>query len=57
MAAYHKAPRIYLGLAVPAIEALVAEWRAALDLPARVALAADLWGTATCMRAASPRCS
>lgn len=43
MAAYHKAPRIYLGLAVPAIEALVAEWRAALDLPARVALAADLW--------------
>lgn len=43
MAAYHKAPRVYLGLAVPAIEALVAEWRAGLDLPGRVALAGDLW--------------
>jgi 3-methyladenine DNA glycosylase AlkD len=43
MAAYHKAPRRYLGLAVPGIEAAVAEWRAALDLPARVALAAGLW--------------
>jgi 3-methyladenine DNA glycosylase AlkD len=42
MAAYHKAPRTYLGLAVPAIEALVAEWR---PLPAadRVAVARGLW--------------
>jgi 3-methyladenine DNA glycosylase AlkD len=42
MATYHKAPRVYLGLAVPQIEALVAEWRHA-DVPARVALAAGLW--------------
>lgn len=43
MAAYHKAPRVYLGLPVPAIEALVADWRGGLDLPGRVALAAALW--------------
>ncbi len=42
-AAYHKAPRPYLGLAVPQIEALVAEWRASLDVPGRVALADALW--------------
>jgi 3-methyladenine DNA glycosylase AlkD len=42
MAAYHKARRRYLGLAVPRIEGLVAEWRTA-DVPARVALAAGLW--------------
>ena len=43
--AYHKAKRRYLGLSVPAIEDLVAEWRAALDLDARIQLAADLWAT------------
>ncbi len=43
MLAYHKAPRAYLGLAVPAIEAAVAGWRAGADVPARVALAAGLW--------------
>ncbi|TPE48551.1 DNA alkylation repair protein [Amaricoccus solimangrovi] len=43
MAAYHKAPRRYLGLALPGIDACVADWRAALDVPARVALAAGLW--------------
>ena len=43
MAAYHKAPRRYLGLANPGIDRAVAEWRAALDLPGRVALAAELW--------------
>jgi len=43
MAAYHKAPRRYLGLAVPAMEPLVADWRAALDVPGRVALARGLW--------------
>jgi 3-methyladenine DNA glycosylase AlkD len=42
MAAYHKAPREYLGLAVPAIEALVAAWRP-LPVPERVALARGLW--------------
>lgn len=43
MAEYHKAPRRYLGASVPQIEELVAEWRGALDLPGRVALAAALW--------------
>lgn len=43
MAAYHKAPRRYLGVAVPEIEALVGGWRAELDLDARLALAAGLW--------------
>jgi 3-methyladenine DNA glycosylase AlkD len=41
--AYHKAPRRYLGVTVPQITELVAEWRAELDLPGRVALAAALW--------------
>lgn len=45
MAAYHKVPRRYLGLAVPLIEGLVADWRAALDVPGRVALADALWQT------------
>ena len=43
MAAYHKAPREYLGIAVPDIERAVAEWRAGADVPERVALAAGLW--------------
>ncbi|PZQ46576.1 MAG: DNA alkylation repair protein [Rhodovulum sulfidophilum] len=43
MAAYHKAPRRYLGLANPGIDVAVADWRAALDPPGRVALAAGLW--------------
>jgi len=43
MAAYHKAPREYLGVAVPAIEALVADWRATRDVPGLVALAGGLW--------------
>ena len=42
-AAYHKAPRVYLGLPVPAIEALVADWRAGADVAERVALARGLW--------------
>ena len=42
-AAYHKAPRPYLGLTVPQVEALVADWRARLDVPGRVALADALW--------------
>ena len=45
MAAYHKAPRRYLGLPVPEIVALVEAWRATCDLPARVALADALWQT------------
>lgn len=43
MAAYHKAPRRYLGLSNPGIDAVVAEWRGALGIENRVALAADLW--------------
>ncbi len=43
MAAYHKAPREYLGVAVPVIEAAVSGWRAGTDLPQRIALAAALW--------------
>jgi 3-methyladenine DNA glycosylase AlkD len=45
MAAYHKVPRPYLGVPVPAVEALVADWRAALTLEDRLALAAGLWDT------------
>jgi 3-methyladenine DNA glycosylase AlkD len=43
MAAYHKVARPYLGVSVPQIEELVAEWRAALPIDERVALAAGLW--------------
>jgi 3-methyladenine DNA glycosylase AlkD len=43
MAAYHKAPRRYLGLAIPAIEQHVAAWRSSRDVPGRVALARGLW--------------
>ena len=45
MAAYHKAPRPYLGVPVPAIEELTDRWRAELSLDDRLALAADLWRT------------
>jgi 3-methyladenine DNA glycosylase AlkD len=45
MAVYHKAQRRYLGLPNPAIDALVRDWRAALDVPGRVALADHLWQT------------
>ncbi|MEY4984954.1 MAG: hypothetical protein RIR62_3220 [Pseudomonadota bacterium] len=45
MAAYHKAPRRYLGIPVPQVEDLVATWRADRDVDARVALAAQLWET------------
>lgn len=43
MAAYHKVERVYLGTAVPEIDALTKDWRAALSLEGRLALAADLW--------------
>ncbi len=42
-AAYHKTPRVYLGLTVPQIETFVADWRAATDLPGRLTLARALW--------------
>lgn len=40
---YHKVKRRYLGVPVPQIEELVAEWRADLSLEDRIALAAGLW--------------
>lgn len=43
MAAYHKAGRRYLGLAVPGIEELTDAWRAACTLEQRLALADGLW--------------
>ena len=45
MAAYHKAPRRYLGVAVPQITDLASVWRAEMDVPQRVALADALWQT------------
>lgn len=45
MRAYHKAERPYLGLSNPQIDALTKEWRAGLDVPARVALSDALWRT------------
>ncbi len=45
MAAYHKFPRPYLGVSVPAIEDLTDRWRAERSVEDRVALAATLWDT------------
>jgi len=44
-AAYHKAPRPYLGIPVPVITDLARTWRQGLDVAHRVALANDLWQT------------
>lgn len=43
MAAYHKAPREYLGVPAAQIADLVAQWRAGLDIAGRVGLADALW--------------
>ncbi|EBA08694.1 DNA alkylation repair protein [Sagittula stellata] len=43
MAAYHKTARPCLGTPNPAINDLVKDWRKALSLPERVALADGLW--------------
>jgi len=45
MAAYHKAPRRYLGVPVPEIEELVDEWRKDATVEDRLALASALWDT------------
>ena len=45
MEAYHKAPRPYLGIAVPDITALATGWRSHLDTQSRVAVAAHLWAS------------
>lgn len=43
MAAYHKAPRVYLGVTVPQITELANGWREQLSVEDRVALADELW--------------
>lgn len=45
MAAYHKVPRTYLGVANPDTDILVREWRKSLDLDTRLSLAEGLWHT------------
>ncbi|WP_428516935.1 DNA alkylation repair protein [Roseovarius sp.] len=45
MADYHKVPRDYLGVPNPAINDLTTEWRRALIVEERVALADALWRT------------
>ena len=44
-AAYHKAPRPYLGISVPDITALATSWRDSTDTAQRVAVADALWQT------------
>jgi 3-methyladenine DNA glycosylase AlkD len=43
MAAYHKAPRVYLGVTVPQITELANGWREQLSVEDRVTLADELW--------------
>lgn len=45
MAAYHKAPRRYLGVANPEIDRLAKDWRQAQTLDDRLVLASALWKT------------
>ncbi|MFT7191148.1 MAG: 3-methyladenine DNA glycosylase AlkD [Dinoroseobacter sp.] len=45
MARYHKVGRRYLGVANPVLDGFVKDWRAALDVPGRVALADGLWAS------------
>jgi 3-methyladenine DNA glycosylase AlkD len=45
MAQYHKAPRRYLGVANPDIDAMSKTWRALLSIDDRIALADGLWKT------------
>lgn len=43
MAAYHKAPRRYLGLPMMKVDSLVSDWRRDADMAERVVLAGGLW--------------
>jgi len=45
MAAYHKVARVYLGVPNPVLNDLARDWRRALSIPERVALADALWRT------------
>ncbi len=42
-AAYHKVARVYLGVTNPVLNDLTTDWRRAMDLEQRLALARDLW--------------
>ncbi len=44
-ATYHKAPRLYLGIPIPDLDPLIANWRATATLDQRIQLANDLWAT------------
>lgn len=44
-AAYHKVPRVYLGVTNPAINDLTRDWRRQMSVDERVALADALWKT------------
>jgi 3-methyladenine DNA glycosylase AlkD len=44
-AAYHKAPRAYLGVPVPVVDTLAKGWREGLALDDRLSLAEGLWRT------------
>ena len=52
-AAYHKAPRVYLGIPVPQITELANGWREQLSVEDRVALADALWQTPRSWRRSS----
>lgn len=43
--AYHKSNRVHLGVPNPVLNDLATQWRTQLDLPARVALAQELWAS------------
>ncbi|WP_299699252.1 DNA alkylation repair protein [uncultured Tateyamaria sp.] len=43
--AYHKSDRLHLGVPNPVLNDLSKQWRQALDVPARIALADGLWQT------------
>ncbi|WP_146344744.1 DNA alkylation repair protein [Phaeobacter marinintestinus] len=45
MARYHKAARVYLGVANPVLNDLTKDWRRSLTVEDRVKLADDLWRT------------
>jgi len=44
-AAYHKAPRPYLGVPNPALDVLARDWRRTLGVETRVAVARGIWDT------------
>lgn len=44
-AAYHKVPRVYLGVPNPAVNDLTTAWRRAMTLDQRIEIAGGLWAT------------